>query len=144
MHDYGQLTAFIPEIRQDTFGKRHTDSTADGSREHPYTFPFVLYSDAVNRFTEAMYKYMDAHPDYGLNRYYDILSANGIEWDMNSMSVADVSRMDAQCVLALLVGAIRAERFCDGALLEFFENGCMLRWLERLEEIDKKQGSEAF
>ena len=51
------------------------------------------------------------------------------------MANADVSAMDAQCVLALIVGAVRAERFCDGALLDFFENGCMAKWLKRLNEI---------
>jgi hypothetical protein len=32
--------------------------------------------------------------------------------------------------------SIRAERFCDGALLGFFEKGCVGKWLERLKEID--------
>ena len=35
-----------------------------------------------------------------------------------------------------LLGAVRAERFCDGALKEFVENGSVKRWLERLVEID--------
>jgi hypothetical protein len=52
------------------------------------------------------------------------------------MSEADVSGADVTCVLALLVGAVRAERFCDGALLRFFREGCIRRWLERLKEID--------
>lgn len=34
-------------------------------------------------------------------------------------------------------GAVRAERFCDGALLDFFESGSVLKWLERLKTIDK-------
>ena len=25
---------------------------------------------------------------------------------------------------------------CDGALLDFFKNGCMLKWLERLNSIE--------
>jgi len=35
------------------------------------------------------------------------------------------------------MGAVRAERFCDGALKEFVENGSITKWLERLKEIDK-------
>ena len=34
---------------------------------------------------------------------------------------------------------IRAERFCDGVLLEFFKNGCISKWLSRLQEIDQQQ-----
>ena len=32
-----------------------------------------------------------------------------------------------------------AERFCDGALPGFFENGSIARWLERLKELDIEQ-----
>ena len=38
--------------------------------------------------------------------------------------------------MALIVGAIRADRFCEGALLSFFNNGCIIKRLERLEIID--------
>jgi hypothetical protein len=49
---------------------------------------------------------------------------------------ADASKLDEQAVLALLCGAIRADRFSEGALLNFFENGSIRRWLNRLKEID--------
>ncbi|WP_373738269.1 DUF6508 domain-containing protein [Jeotgalibaca porci] len=52
------------------------------------------------------------------------------------MKDADVSSLNAQCVLALLMGAVRAERFCDGALLDFFKSGYILKWLERLQNIE--------
>jgi hypothetical protein len=35
---------------------------------------------------------------------------------------ADVSKSAAKCVIALLIGAVRAERFCDGALLDFYDD----------------------
>lgn len=58
------------------------------------------------------------------------------------MSGADVSELDGQAVMALLLGAVRAERFCDGALLDFFEDGSVKRWLLRLREIDDKGSDE--
>lgn len=58
-----------------------------------------------------------------------------------SMSEADVSQLDAQCVMALIMGAVRAERFCDGALLGFFRDGSIRKWLERLKEIDDSNGN---
>lgn len=75
----------------------------------------------------------------GLNHYSDILNANGIERGMDSMSTAVVENLDAKCVLALILGAICAERFCDGALLGFFENDSIARWLERLKALDREQ-----
>ena len=39
--------------------------------------------------------------------------------------------------MALIIGAIRAERFCNGALLGFFKDGSITKWLSRLKEIDE-------
>ena len=52
------------------------------------------------------------------------------------MSEADVSDADGKLVMALLMRAIRAERFSEGTLLGFCEDGSVLRWLKRLKEID--------
>ncbi|WP_400256419.1 DUF6508 domain-containing protein [Candidatus Methanomassiliicoccus intestinalis] len=51
------------------------------------------------------------------------------------MSEANVSKLGAQCVMTLIMGAVRAERFCDGALLGFFKDGSIRKWLERLKEV---------
>ena len=42
-------------------------------------------------------------------------------WDDAVMRSADEMSLDAQCILALIMGAIRVDRFCEGALLSFFE-----------------------
>ena len=55
------------------------------------------------------------------------------------MTTAVIENLDAKCILAMILGAIRAERFCDGALLGFLEEGSIARWLERLEALDKAQ-----
>lgn len=52
------------------------------------------------------------------------------------MEGADTSKLDGQTVMALLVASLRADRFCEGALLGFFESGTIRRWLIRLREID--------
>ena len=45
------------------------------------------------------------------------------------MTGADDGKLDDQTVMALLMGAIRAERFSDGTLLVFCESEAMARWL---------------
>lgn len=77
-----------------------------------------------------------------LTHYYDVLEKNGLAWDSISiiMQKADIANASGQLVMALIVGAIRAERFCDGALLGFLENGCVVKWLERLKQIDDIKG----
>ena len=38
--------------------------------------------------------------------------------------------------MSLLLGAIRAERFCDGTLNTFLKTGGIDKWVSRLQEIE--------
>jgi hypothetical protein len=130
------LTSFIPKIRDIDYGEWVIDRENDGTPEHPIQFPFVTYTQVVREFEDTVYRFIKEHQDMELNRYGDILSAASIEWGMKSMEGANVGGFNGTTIMALIVGAIRAERFCDGALLGFFESGCILKWLLRLQEID--------
>ena len=46
--------------------------------------------------------------------------------------------------LALLVGAVQAEKFCDGAFLGLLKQGCIIRWLGKLEVIDNRKKIEYY
>ena len=91
---------------------------------------------SITVFEDEFYAFAKEYPAYHLTNYADILESHGIEWSERSMSAADVSKMDAQSVFALITGAVRAEHLSGGALKPFFENGAMLKWLRRLREID--------
>ena len=86
---------------------------------------------------DDIYKFAKESDEIVPGKYADILNANGIEWGYDSMMQADASELDAQCILALLIAFLRAERFCDGALLGFIKNGAVIRWLKRLQELDE-------
>lgn len=135
MQRFQSLTKYISLISKDDIGTWVIDRENDGTMEHPIQMPFVNYSKMVDGFVEDVYKFNDEHPEFGLNRYGEILEKNGLEWG-SKMSAADVSNKDAQCVLALIIGGVRAERFCDGALMGFFKDGSIERWLMRLLKID--------
>ena len=134
---YEKLTSLLEDIKTDSIGKWIVDKENDGSPEHPIHFPFVTYSECVNRFEHEVYAFEEANPEYGLHRYGEILKSHGIEWGSRTMKMADVSKLSGRTVMALLMGAIRAERFCDGALKAFFEDGDIEKWLTRLKEIDE-------
>ena len=136
MSNFESLTKYLPQLGDDSIGTWFVDRENDGTPEHPKQMPFVMYTRMVDEFVEDVYRFERSHQDFRLNRYGEILNQNGIEWDSKSMSSADVSNMDAHCVMALIMGAVRAERFCDGALLGFFKDGSIRKWLERLQEID--------
>ena len=135
MSKFAELTKYLSLLEDDNFGTWIIDRENDGTLEHPIQMPFVNYSEMVHRFIDDVYDFSDNNKDFELNRYGEILGRNGLEWGSKSMSEADVSSLDAQCVMALIMGAVRAERFCDGALLGFFKNGSIRRWLERLKEV---------
>lgn len=136
---YKTLTDFLPQIKDIDYGKWHPEKqVGDGSMERPFQMPFVVYTDVVEQFIKAVYRFEKEHPEYGLNRYHQILEKYSIEWSNDSMANADVTEMDGQGVMALILAAIRAERFCDGALLDFLKRGHIQKWLERLVELDKE------
>ena len=136
MSKFEQLTKYIDVLDGDNFGTWIIDRENDGTPEHPIQMPFVNYSEMVHRFIDDVYAFSDNNKDFELTRYGEILERNGLEWGTKSMSEADVSSLDARCVMALIMGAVRAERFCDGALLSFFKGGSIRRWLVRLHELD--------
>ncbi len=130
------LTKYIPMIQTDSFGEWVIDKENDGTPEHPIQMPFVGYSEMVSSFIDDVYTFEESNKDMELTRYGDILKENGLEWGTDSMKNVDASNLNVQCVLALIMGAVRAERFCDGALIDFFKNGCILKWLDRLNNIE--------
>ena len=133
---YESLTKYINQIEMDELGEWIVDRENDGTPEHPIQMPWVNYSKTVTDLEHAIYQYVDDHENLGLRQYGEILEKSGLKWDINSMSNADVSKLDGTTVMALLLGVVRAERFCDGALLSFCKSGCVSRWLSRLKEID--------
>ena len=124
---YERLTAFIPVLEKGFFGKWRC---CEGG------FPFVVYSWHIRQLEEKIFCFADDHREEGFGDYSRILEEHGITWSSESMKKAEVSSLDGQAVFALLLGAVRAERQCEGALLDFCESGCVLRWLERLREED--------
>lgn len=136
-YNFKVLTKYMRKISDaDFIGEWFVDRENDGSIEHPIQMPFVVFHEIIDYFVEEFYQFNDSHPEYQLTRYADILERNGLKWDHDEMRNAQVDTLDAQCILALIMGAIRAERFCDGALLGFFEGGYILKWLKRLYDLD--------
>ena len=123
---YKALTDFLPNFENDSLGTWAVDRS------------FECCTVEGRRFVKAVYSFMDKHPEHELNQYQKILEINGLEWGTKSMKGAEVSALDGKCVMALIMGAIRADRFSTGALLDFFESGTIERWLLRLKEIDER------
>ena len=133
---FEQLTSYLDKIAS----KETSGEWCGGLNQEEPSFSHVFYGVPMHRFEDDVLKFVDAHPEMELSCYYDVLEKNGLAWNSDIMEKADVANASGQLVMALIVGAIRAERFCDGALLSFWENGCMVKWLERLKQIDDIKG----
>ena len=133
---YESLTKYLDEFTGAEFGTWIIDKKNDGTPEHPLEFPFVNYSRVVDHFIDDVYSFVDNHEEMGLHSYQKVLEENGIKWNAKSMETAVVDDLDAKCVVALIFGVIRAERFCDGTILAFLKDGTFVRWLERLKTLD--------
>ena len=133
---YESLTKYLDEVTGAEFGTWIIDKKNDGTPEHPLQFPFVNYSCVVDHFIDDVFSFVDNHEEMGLHSYQKVLEENGIKWNAKSMETAVVDDLDAKCVVALIYGVIRAERFSEGILLVFLKNGSIIRWLERLKTLD--------
>ncbi|MEC4589138.1 DUF6508 domain-containing protein [Bacillus safensis] len=136
MSQFESLTKYIPMLQEDRIGEWVIDQENDGTAERPIQMPFVHYSETIRHFIEDVYTFADQHQELELIRYREILKENGIEGGPNDLENVDISNLNVQCVLALIMGVVRAERFCDGAVFNSFKSGTILKWLERLKNLD--------
>lgn len=134
------LTKYIGKISAAAFwGEWIIDTENGGTPEHPIHFPWVSYRGLIIKFEQEFYQFSESHPEYRLTSYGEILEKNGLKWGGEEMRSAGLTTLDEQGVLALIMGAVRAERFCDGALLGFLKDGSLTSWLKRLKDIDWQQ-----
>ena len=133
------LTKYIsPMSAADSLGEWIVDRENDGTPERPIQLPWVRHSELIHEFLQEFYQFFEAHPECGLNCYGDIIERNKITWGADGMCSVDLKSIDEHCVLALIMRTLRADRFCEGALLATIENGDLISWLKRLKDIDRQ------
>ena len=135
------LTKYLEKIDTVHYGDWVIDKKSKGTPADPIQMPFVDYSSFVMEFVKQFYNFEEDHPEYGLSHYYDILQEADLS-GQESIDVATLGTLDARTVLALILQEIRADRFCEGALLDAFEDGRIKQYLLRLKAIDEAATDE--
>ena len=130
------LTCYITKLQGNQYGKWIIDKENDGSYQHPIHIPYVQYKKVVLDFMSDVYGFIEDHKDINLYKYDDILKEAGFNQEMSENEI-DVSNLNAQTVMAFIVKCVRAEKFCDGALLSSLKDGFIERLLNRLKEYDE-------
>ena len=136
---FDKLIGLLEPLETDSVGEWIIDKEHKGTEDDPIPFPYPKYTEVVNELIDAVYKFEDENPEYELTKYGELLKERGLEWGQRSMENADVSNMDAQGIMALLMGMVRAERFCDGAIMGMIKSGAVKKWLMRLQELKEMQ-----
>lgn len=126
---YESLTRYLDVFKEAGYGRWVID-------EKEVHFPYVNYDDTVRDFLDDVMVFVDAHEEMRLKNYHAILEDQGIEMSTEAMAEADPEALDGRGVMALIVASMRGERFCDGFLLRLLNEGCVVKWLKRLKEID--------
>lgn len=108
-------------------------------KDEQQTVPVLVYSDECMALSKAIHEFVNDNPEYNLKNYTEIIEKHIIDTRKVPLDEVDVTKMDETGVLALLVAAVRYERFCDGFYLNMLESGAVLRWLKRLEVIDREK-----
>lgn len=123
--EYGSLTKYIVIFSNNSFVKETN------------IYSRIEYSQDVEKFMKDVEEYCGGCEIY--RGYISLLKENNIQWHFHSMVNADIELLSAQTICALILGAVRIERFSEGAILKFLKNGSILKWLSKLKEYDEKQ-----
>lgn len=136
MKRFEKITRLIPLLEaEESHGKWFVDNRHEGTLENPFIAPYVEYGKAANELIFMVHECVDDNEDLAVRNYREVLESCGLP-DEESMLAADVAKCDARCTLAMILYVVRGDRFCEGFLLRHLENGSMLKWMKRLEEID--------
>lgn len=90
---------------------------------------FTGRDNLVEEFRSDLWLFLYNNPEFN-GKADEILKKNNIEWSYQAVFEANTSYVDAECIIGLILFA-RAE-----GLDSYFKNGCMKRWLIRLEQLD--------
>ena len=130
---YYELTRFLPILHGDYFGEWNTDKIPGGTLRNIFHFPCVSYTNEIEDFSASVQAFIENHPELKLQEYKRILKENNIEID--TIKKVDFSGCNAQCVCAMIVANVLAEKFCEGAILDSCKDKTFLKLLERLENL---------
>lgn len=136
---FDKLIGLLEPLESDSVGEWIIDKEHKGTEDDPKHFPYPMYTEVVNELIEVVNEFEHENPEYELTKYGELLKERALEWGQRSMENADVSNMDAQGIMALLMGMVRGERFCDGAIMGMIKSEAVKKWLLRLQELKEMQ-----
>lgn len=130
--NFQSLTQYIKVLENDSLGEWHKAEKKDGV----ITLPYVSYTSTVREFIRELYNFAKNNNQYDMYNYKEVLEQKGII-DYKEMQECDIDAVDAQTILCMMMGVVRADRFSEGTLMSYLQDGYFDKWLKKLQKIDK-------
>lgn len=122
--DWKPLLSLIPEIEKTTFFGECVPSKQMG--ENGYSFPYWSSAPVVDRFLKRVYS-MPVIVHFKWSAWDDGREmAFDEDFDFNSINIASKCK--------LITAIVRSDRFSDGALIEAFDSGLILKLLKSINQ----------
>lgn len=128
MSKYSTLTYYLTSFKEEQINLNSSN-------------PHISNRDVIFNFIRDIHKFVEDNPSLEINDYRAVLKRNNIEWNSTSMINADIQNLNDQAILASLFGVVRAERWNEGVIGLFIQNGTFIKWLEKLKELDEKSNN---
>lgn len=139
MSKFDKIIALMEPLKKDTYGEWHGGLEEKKPDDTTFQLPFVAYTQTAHKLISEIQDFVDQNPDYELRRYEKVLKERNIEFSQEAFNKVDLGNLDAQGIMAMLVGLMRAERFCEGVFLDNLKNGFIIKCIQRLDEITKRR-----
>ncbi len=97
---------------------------------------FDQYKSIEWNLQKALCRFEMKHPELEMNRFIKTLEENDLEWSMNGMHAADVSKLNLKAILALLVGIFCSEKCIEESQYSFFQDKKIFECVERLKILN--------
>lgn len=124
--EYEVLRKYIDAFKQNpSQGEWVVDKKSNGTLDDPIQMPYIKFNDLVFDFLKDFESFMDIS-------YQETLRENNLDWSYDSITAFDIENADKVLVIAFITAIIRAEKFCDGIILQAINDGYIVRWLESL------------
>ncbi len=130
MSKYEKLFKYIEPLSEKDIGELVASYTRNGIVH----LPFYRYSKDVMDFIVEVH---NVAKEANEMNYAEILEENNINWSSSSMSGVDIKELSSKVLFALILAAVRADRFCEGALFGFLREGTIQKWLRQLKKNEE-------
>ena len=128
---FQSLTKYVDLFKNDSFGEWQGGEEKDGV----ITMPYVSYTAVVMEFVHELHDFAKKNNQYDMHNYREVLDRKGIKVG-KEIQEYDIDNVDAQTVLCMMMSVVRADRFVEGKLIRYLQDGYFDKWLKRLKEID--------